>query len=94
MHAGFLPEFPEPAYAAGRAPTTGFLVSATYCRVLHALPPHPTHGEMMELSTLSGFLNDVSLDDMLIWAVALIAGVVALVAMVNALDMFLDVEAG
>ncbi len=48
----------------------------------------------MELSTLSGFLNDVSLDDMLIWAVALIAGVVALVAMVNALDMFLDVEAG
>jgi hypothetical protein len=49
---------------------------------------------MMELSTLSGFLNDVSLDDMLIWAVALVAGVVALVAMVNALDMFLDVEAG
>jgi len=48
----------------------------------------------MELSTLSGFLNDVSLDDMLIWAVALVAGVVALVAMVNALDMFLDVEAG
>lgn len=48
----------------------------------------------MELSTLSGFLNDVSLDDMLIWAVALIAGVVALVAMANALDMFLDVEAG
>ena len=48
----------------------------------------------MELSTLSGFLNDVSLDDMLIWAVAIVAGVVALVAMVNALDMFLDVEAG
>jgi hypothetical protein len=48
----------------------------------------------MELSALFGFLGNASLDDMLVWAVTLVAGVAALVAMVNALDMFLDAEVG
>lgn len=48
----------------------------------------------MELATLFGFLGSFTLDDMLVWTVALVAGVVALVAMVNALDMFLDAEVG
>ena len=48
----------------------------------------------MELATLFTVLGGPWLDEILIWTVALIAGVIGVVALVNALDMFLDVEAG
>ncbi|MGI4777975.1 MAG: hypothetical protein ACRYGA_07605 [Janthinobacterium lividum] len=48
----------------------------------------------MALSTLFGFLGRFSLDDVPVWAVALVAGIAAFVAMVNALDIFLDAEVG
>jgi hypothetical protein len=43
----------------------------------------------MEISSLWGGLG-VSLDDLLVWGVALLAGIVGLIALVNALDMVLD----
>ena len=44
----------------------------------------------MEISSLWSGLAGITLDDVLVWGVALTAGVVGLVALVNALDMFLD----
>lgn len=44
----------------------------------------------MEISSLWSGLASVSLDDMLVWGVALLAGIVGLIALVNALDMFLE----
>ena len=43
----------------------------------------------MEISSLWGGLG-VSFDDLLVWGVAVLAGIVGLVALVNALDMVLD----
>jgi len=48
----------------------------------------------MELSSLFGALGGVWFDDLLFWAVLAAAGVVGLVAVVNALDMFFDAETG
>ncbi len=48
----------------------------------------------MELSSLWNVLAGASIDDALVWGVAVISALVALVALVNALDMFLDAEAG
>ena len=50
----------------------------------------------MELSSLFGALGGTSMDDLLVWAVAALAGIIGIVAMVNAIDMFLesDAEAG
>lgn len=47
----------------------------------------------MELSSLFGALGGVWLDEMLVWAVAGLAGIVAVVALVNAVDMFLESDA-
>ena len=44
----------------------------------------------MEISSLWSGLAAVSVDDVLVWGVALAAGIVGLVALVNALDMFLE----
>ncbi|MDB5826472.1 MAG: hypothetical protein JWQ73_692 [Variovorax sp.] len=48
----------------------------------------------MELSSLWSVLGSASIDDALVWGVAILSALVALVALVNALDMFLDAEAG
>lgn len=49
----------------------------------------------MELpSFLTAAFAGVALDDLLVWAIALLAGVGALVALVNALELFIDTEAG
>ncbi len=48
----------------------------------------------MELSSLFGALDAHWIDEFLIWAVAATAGVIGLVAVVSALDMFFDAEAG
>ena len=48
----------------------------------------------MELSSIWSVLSDASIDDALVWGVAIISALLALVALVNALDMFLDAEAG
>ncbi|MET0542640.1 MAG: hypothetical protein ABWZ88_12875 [Variovorax sp.] len=47
----------------------------------------------MEISSLFDALGGVAFDDMLVWAVALLAGVVAMIALVNAVDMFLEADA-
>lgn len=46
----------------------------------------------MELSSLLGLLNGAWMNEALIWVVASVAGSIGLVALVNALDMFLDAE--
>lgn len=46
----------------------------------------------MELSSLLGVLNGPWVDEFLIWSVAAVAGTIGLVALVNAVDMFLDIE--
>ncbi len=46
----------------------------------------------MEISSLWSGLGSASLDDFLVWAVAVTVGIVALIALVNALDMFLDTD--
>ncbi|MGJ7492337.1 hypothetical protein [Variovorax sp. ZT4R33] len=46
----------------------------------------------MDLSSLVNVLNSPAMDEVLVWTVAAIAGTVGVVALVNALDMFLDVE--
>lgn len=48
----------------------------------------------MELASLLSSLNGPMIDEVLIWVVAGVAGTVGLVALVNAVDMFLDAEAG
>ncbi|CAN7661723.1 hypothetical protein LJR290_005196 [Variovorax sp. LjRoot290] len=48
----------------------------------------------MELSSLFGALGDTWIDGVLFWAIAAAAGVVGLVAVVSALDVFFDAEAG
>ncbi|MBC7394511.1 MULTISPECIES: hypothetical protein [unclassified Variovorax] len=48
----------------------------------------------MGLSSLWGVLSSASVDDALVWGVAIVSALVALLALVNALDMFLDAEAG
>lgn len=47
----------------------------------------------MELSSLFGAFDAASLDDLLVWVVALLAGIVAMVALVNAVDMFMEADA-
>lgn len=46
----------------------------------------------MDFSTLVNVLNSPAMDEFLIWVVAGVAGTVGLLALVNALDMFLDTE--
>jgi hypothetical protein len=46
------------------------------------------------VSGITGAFNGVLLDDLLVWGVALAAGVVALVALANAVEMLIDTEAG
>ena len=48
----------------------------------------------MEFPALLAFFAGAWVDDALVWIVAAVAGTVGLVALVNALDMFLDAEAG
>jgi hypothetical protein len=48
----------------------------------------------MELSSLFGVLGDGWIDDVLFWAIAAAAGIVGLVAVVSALDVFFDAETG
>ena len=47
----------------------------------------------MELSSLFGALGGAWMDDLLVWAVAALAAVVGIVAMVNAVEMFLESDA-
>ncbi len=49
---------------------------------------------IMELASLFGAINGPWVDDALVWGVAALTGVIGLVALVNAVDMFLDAEAG
>ncbi len=46
----------------------------------------------MALSSLVDVLNGSFMDELLIWSVAAIAGTIGIVALVNALDMFMDAE--
>ncbi|MBT2320978.1 hypothetical protein J7E62_01225 [Variovorax paradoxus] len=46
----------------------------------------------MELSSLFGALGAAWFDDVLLWTVLAVAGIVGLVAVVNALDAFFDAE--
>lgn len=46
----------------------------------------------MDFSSLVDVLNSPLVDEVLMWTVAAIAGIVGVVALVNALDMFLDIE--
>lgn len=48
----------------------------------------------MELSSLLDFFSHGWVDELLIWLVAGAAGLIGVVALVNALDMFFDAEAG
>lgn len=48
----------------------------------------------MEISSLFTLFGNGWIDELLVWAVALAAGVVGLVAIVNALNMFFETEAG
>ncbi|WP_179106989.1 hypothetical protein [Variovorax sp. KK3] len=48
----------------------------------------------MELSSMLGFLNAPWIDDVLLWAVVGVAGVLGLAVVVNALDAFFDAETG
>ncbi|WP_158100904.1 hypothetical protein [Variovorax sp. JS1663] len=48
----------------------------------------------MELSSLLGFLDATWIDDVLLWAVVTVAGVLGLAVVVNALDAFFDAETG
>ena len=47
----------------------------------------------MEISSLFGLSGDV-LKDFVFWGIAALAGIVGVVAVVNALDMFYEAEAG
>lgn len=48
----------------------------------------------MDVPALLSFFGGAWVDDALVWIVAAVAGTVGLVALVNALDMFLDTEPG
>lgn len=48
----------------------------------------------MEISSLLAFFQHAWVDELLIWLVAGAAGVISVIALVNALDMFFDAEAG
>lgn len=48
----------------------------------------------MELSSLFDLFGNAWIDEWTVWAVALAVGVVGLVAVVNALNMFFEAEAG
>ena len=49
----------------------------------------------MDFSSMFSALNGgVWVDDVLFWTVAALTGVVGLIAVVNALDMFYEAEAG
>lgn len=48
----------------------------------------------MDISSLIGALNAAWVDEFLIWSVAAVAGTIGLVALVNAVDMVLEAEAG
>jgi len=46
------------------------------------------------VSGVTGAFDGVLLDDLLVWGVALTAGLIALVALANAVEMLTDTEAG
>ena len=48
----------------------------------------------MELSSLLGFFSATWVDDVLLWTVVAVAGVLGLAVVVNALDAFFDAETG
>jgi hypothetical protein len=48
----------------------------------------------MDLSSLLGFINETLAGDYLFWGIVALSGVVGVVAVVNALDMFFEAEAG
>ncbi|GAA4354202.1 hypothetical protein GCM10023165_45180 [Variovorax defluvii] len=48
----------------------------------------------MEFSTLLGISNASWLDDVLLWTIVTVAGVLGLAVVVNALDAFFDAETG
>ena len=47
----------------------------------------------MDFSSLLAFLDGEWMDEVLVWAVAALAGGVGLVALVNAVDMFFEADA-
>jgi hypothetical protein len=47
----------------------------------------------MELSSLFGALGGAWFDELLVWAVAGLAAIVSVIALVNAIDMFLESDA-
>jgi hypothetical protein len=49
---------------------------------------------IMELSSLFGLFGESWIDEFLIWAVASAAAIVGVVAVVNALNMIFEAEAG
>jgi hypothetical protein len=64
-----------------------------YDTATSSLPFFTSHFEVaMDLSPLVNVMNSPLMDEVLIWVVALVAGSVSVVALVNALDMFLDAE--
>lgn len=48
----------------------------------------------MVIFSLLGISADPLLDDMLIWLVALLAGSIGVVSLINVLDMLTDVDVG
>ena len=48
----------------------------------------------MDFSSWLHWLGSISLDDLMVWVVGSVAGLLALIALVNALDLFFDTEAG
>ncbi|MDM0013924.1 hypothetical protein QTH87_15930 [Variovorax sp. J22P168] len=48
----------------------------------------------MEASSLLGTFGSSWMDDAMLWAIASAAAVLALYALVNALDLFLETDAG
>jgi hypothetical protein len=46
------------------------------------------------MSGTTRLIEGLPIDDLLVWGVALAAGVIALVALANAVEMLIDTEAG
>ena len=58
-------------------------------------PLEPCRRTAVDLSSLLQAVSGLHLDDVLVWGVAALAGVIALVAVANAIGMFFfDTEAG
>lgn len=90
------------------APTTGFSGPTLYARLprskgradVFSDPSSNLHsyfrgaGQMDFSTFLVNVFSSPMVDEFLVWGVALAAGVVALIALANALEMLMDAEAG